>query len=168
MEVVEGDVSVEGIDGFVAALGEIGDRYGVAIQALDARYVLDRAHLRRAVELADRAFERDEAIARERGVEILLYAAGTRQIDRALELGVSEGRGPAVIVVHDPTGEGDEASAAAAVRDLEAVEPADTLGAYDRERVLSWFDVGEAELAATDASLSELVRERVALLTVEK
>lgn len=168
MEVVEGIVSVEGIDLFVSALGVIGDEHGVAVQALDARYVLDRQHLRRAVELADRAFERGEAIARERSVEILLYAAGTRQIDQALELGVSEGRGPAVVVVHDPTSDGDEVGAAEAVRRLDTVESAETLGDYDRDLVTAWFDVGSAELAATDATLSELVRERVALLTVEK
>jgi len=168
MEVVEGNITVEGIEGFVDELAAIGDQYGVAVQALDARYVLDREHLRRAVELADRAFERGEAIARERGVEILLYAAGTRQIDRALTLGLEEGTHPAVVVVHAPEESGDEAAAADAVRALDGVESASTLGSYDPERVREWFDVDEAELAATDAGLAELVGERVALLTVEK
>lgn len=172
MEVVEGEITVEGIEDFLADLDAIGEEYGVAVQALDARYVVDREHLRRAVELADRAFERGDAIARERSVEILLYAAGTRQIDRALTLGLDEGTHPAVVVVHAPDsdgdGGGDEAAAAAAVRDLAAVEPGPTLGEYDEERVREWFEVGDAELAATDAGLAALVRERVALLTVEK
>ncbi|MUV90635.1 KEOPS complex component [Halapricum sp. CBA1109] len=165
MEVVECHITVEGIEDFVADLGAIGEEYGVAVQAIDARYVVDETHLRRAVELADRAFDRGEAIARERSVEILLFAAGTRQIDRALELGVEAGEHPAVVVV---AGEGDEAAAAAAVRALDSVSPAATLGDYDGARVRSWFDVGEAELAATDAGLAELVHERVALLTVER
>lgn len=165
MQVVEGDITVEGIDEFVATLGDIGEDHGVAVQALDARYIVDRAHLERACELADRAFERGAAIARERAVEILLYAAGTRQINRALELGVGTGSQPAVVVVH---GEGDETAAAEAVRSLSAVESGETLGDYDTELVTDWFGIGDAERAATDAPLSALVRERVTLLVVEK
>ena len=172
MEVVEGNITVEGIEWLLADLDTIGEAHGVAVQAIDARYVVDREHLERAAELADRAFERGDAIARERSVEILLDAAGTRQIDRALTLGLEAGTHPAVVVVHAPDGDGgetgDEAAAAAAVRDLDAVEPGSTLGAYDEDLVREWFEVGDAELAATDAGLAALVRERVALLTVEK
>ena len=166
MEVVEGAATVDDVDEFVEELGAIGDDADVVVQAFDARYVADREHLARAVELADRAFDRGEAIARERAVEILLYAAGRRQINRALEMGVGEGESPVVVVVHDPGGEGGEDAGAAAVRDL--LEPAETLGTYDAGLVRDFFDVSEAELGATDATLADLVRERVALLTVEK
>ncbi|MWG34772.1 KEOPS complex subunit Cgi121 [Halomarina oriensis] len=170
MELVEGRATVESVDAFVADLGAIGEEHDCAVQAFDARTVVDEAHLRRAVELADRAFERGETIARDRGVEILLYAAGRRQINQALALGVSEGEVPVVVVVHGggPAGRdvSDERAAAEAVAEL--LEPAETLGQYDERRVCSFYDVTDAERAATDASLSELVRERVALLTVEK
>ncbi|PSP82202.1 KEOPS complex component, partial [Halobacteriales archaeon QS_4_69_225] len=46
--------------------------------------------------------------------------------------------------------------------------PAETLGAYEETRVREFFDVGDAELAATDAGLEALVEERVALLVVER
>ncbi|MEF8882601.1 MAG: KEOPS complex subunit Cgi121 [Halapricum sp.] len=167
MELLEATVTVEALDEFVATLGEISDEHGVAVQAFDARYIVDREHLARAVELADRAFERGENIADDRAVEILLYAAGRRQINRALELGVDAGGCPAVFVAHDSTGDGDQAAAVAAIRSLESVEPAKTLGAYDPERVREWFDISETELE-TGADLSALVRERVALLVVEK
>lgn len=163
MEVVEGRATVEDLDAFVARLGEIGATHGCAVQAFDARYVVDRAHLERAVELADRARARGDAIANDHAVEILLYAAGRRQINQALEMGISTGESPVVVVVH---GDGDEAEAAAAVR--EELTPADTLGAYDDERVRSFFDVSEQETTATSASLPALVRERVVLLTVNK
>ncbi|MCU4719149.1 KEOPS complex subunit Cgi121 [Halapricum hydrolyticum] len=168
MEVIEATVTVADLDGFVAQLREIADEHSVAVQALDARYVVDREHLQRAVELADQAFERDDNIADDRSVEILLYAAGKRQINRALELGVEPGGCPAVIVVHDPDGSVDcERAAVEAVRSLPAVEPADTLGDYDERRVRDWFEVTDAELE-TGAALPALVRERVALLVVEK
>jgi KEOPS complex subunit Cgi121 len=166
MEVVEGTATVADVDAFVAELGEIGDEHGSAVQAFDARYVVGRTHLERAVACADRARARGEAIADDHAVEILLYAAGRRQISRALELGVAEGECPVVVVVHGVTDGATETDAAAAVADLLA--PAETLGAFDEERVRDYFDVSDRELAATDAGLSALVAERVALLSVEK
>jgi KEOPS complex subunit Cgi121 len=159
------------VDELVAELDAIADAQGVTVQAFDARLVVDREHLIRAVELADRARDRGEAIARDRAVEILLYAAGRRQIDRALGMGVGEGATPAVVLVdaEDDAGAASgngEAGAADAVRDL--LDPTGTLGDYDERRVREFFDVGEAELAATDAGLPALVRERVALLVVER
>jgi len=162
MRLVEGVASVEDVEAFVARLEDVGAEHGATVQAFDARYVVDSEHLERAVVLADRAIDRGEAIARDRAVEILLYAAGRRQINRALEMGVSTGECPVVVLVDG----GDEASAAAAVRDL--LDPAETLGAYDRERVMDFFDVTDTELEATSGTLADLVRERVALLTVER
>ena len=185
MELVEGRVTVgdaagadagspvhEDLDAFVERLGAVGDEHGVAVQAFDARYVVDGAHLERAVELADRAFARDDAVARDRSVEILLYAAGRRQIDRALTMGVGEGETPVVVVVHDPDATDDEGGpdaerdAAEDVADL--LDPEQTLGDYDEARVTEFFDVSQRERDATDGTLADLVRERVALLTVEK
>ena len=167
MRVVEGVATIEDVGPFVAALEEIGTEHGVTVQAFDARYVVSRAHLERAVELADRAFERGENVARDRGVEILLYAAGRRQIDRALTLGVSPGRQPVVALVDaedgDEQAERDAASAVAARLDGEP-----TLGAYDADLVREYFDIGEQELAVVDGDLGDLVLERVALLDVEK
>jgi KEOPS complex subunit Cgi121 len=171
------------VDAFVAELGDVGDEYGVTVQVFDAWYVVSRRHLDRALELADRERARGDGIARDRAVEVLLYAAGRRQIERALEIGVSEGSTPAVVLVDGGDG-GDggddgtngsngetadvaaEAAAADAVRNL--LEPAETLDDDDAERVREFFDVGDRELAATDATLEDLVLERVALLVVER
>ncbi|SDX74028.1 KEOPS complex subunit Cgi121 [Halobellus clavatus] len=164
MRLVEGVVDVDDVDSFVAAIDEISRETGATIQAFDARYLVSDRHLERAVELADRAIDRDEAIARDRAVEILLYAAARRQISDALELGVDEGPNRTVVLVDG----GDERQAAAAVRSrlLTAVEP--TLGEYDPERVRTFFDVGDDELAVVDGDLEAVVLERVALLVVEK
>lgn len=161
MRVVEGVVRVEDVDAFVAELGEIGDEYGCAVQAFDADYVADSAHLEAAVERANRAVDRGENVASDRAVEILLYAAGRRQIRRALEMGVGEGEHEVAVVVD---GE-DEAGAAEAVRDLLETERP-TLGG-DEATLRAFFDVGDAEYAVVD-DLSGVVRERVALLDVEK
>ncbi|MFB6091185.1 MAG: KEOPS complex subunit Cgi121 [Halobellus sp.] len=164
MRLVEGVVAVDDVDAFVAALDEISAETGATVQAFDARYVVSRRHLERAVALADRAIERGENVARDRAVEILLYAAGRRQITDALELGVSEGENRAVVLVDG----GDEAAAAEAVRDrvLDGVEP--TLGDHDPDAVHEFFGITEAELDAVDGDTEALVLERVALLVVEK
>jgi KEOPS complex subunit Cgi121 len=163
MELVTGRATVEDLDAFVADLQAVGREHGATVQAFDARYVVDRTHLERALELADRAIDRDEAIAEDRAMEVLCYAAGTRQIERALEIGLDPGETPAVVLVDG----GDEAAAADAVA-AHIDTAGDPLGAYDRALVREFFDVGDAELAATDAGLPALVRERVALLVVEK
>ncbi|MFC4986633.1 KEOPS complex subunit Cgi121 [Saliphagus infecundisoli] len=164
MELLPCRLSIDDLDRFVARLGEIGDTHGATIQAFDARYVAGEAHLRRAVELADRAIARKEAIARDRAVEILLYAAGRRQIDRALEMGVGEGECDAVVLIDG----GDEVGALADLRGLDAfVGDREAMGG-DEATIERFFEITAAERAATDAVFEDLVRERVALLVVEK
>jgi KEOPS complex subunit Cgi121 len=164
MRLVEGTATVEDVDAFLAELAAVGEATGCTVQAFDARYVMGREHLERAVELADRATERGEAVADDRAVEILLYAAGRRQINRAFEMGVGEGERPLVVVV-----DGEE-EAAAAEQVGELLAPADTLAAEhaDPVRVRSFFDVSDEEVAALAGDLQDLVLERVALLDVEK
>lgn len=169
MKLVEGTVAVDDVDAFVAEIAEIAAATDATIQVFDARYVVSERHLERAVELADRAFDRGENVARERAVEILLYAAGRRQITDALELGVSAGENRVVVLVDAAeTPSTSEERAAASIRDRVLDDVEATLGDYDTERVREYFDVGDAELDVVDGDLEALVLERVALLVVEK
>ncbi len=168
MNIVEGVVEIGSdrfadIGSFVDRLDSIGETHDVTVQAFDARYVVSRRHLERALELAERERERGAGIVRDRGVEMLLYAAGRRQIDRALEMGVADGKTPLAVAV---AGSGDERAAGDAVDGL--LDSEDTLGDFDEQRVRSFYDLGAAELDATDAGLEALVLERVALLVVER
>lgn len=168
MRLIEGIVEIgangfDDVDAFVETVGGIGEEHDVTVQAFDARYVVSRRHLERAVELADRERARGEGIVRDRAVEITLYAAGRRQIDRAMTMGVSPGETPVVVLVDGP---GDTDAAAAALEHL--LDPGDALGSYDATRVRDFFGIGRAELDATDADLEMLVLERVALLVVER
>jgi KEOPS complex subunit Cgi121 len=177
MQVVAGRARIDDVRAFVETLGEIGEDHGYVVQPLDARYVVDRAHLERAVELAERARERGEAIADDPAVEVLLYAAGRRQIDRALEMGVGDGETPAAILVDAGGDDGDdgddgeepgaaESAAADAVREF--LDEGETLGDYDEDRLREFYGVGDRELSATTAGLEALALERVALLVVER
>jgi len=162
VRLIEGRIEVVDVDALLETIADVSDDTGATVQAFDADYVVDREHLARAVELADRAIERGENVARDRAVEILLYAAGRRQIDDALEMGLSEGEHRAVVLVDG----GDEAAAVERIEDL--VDPEPTLGTYDRAAVRAFFDVTDAELRTVEGDLADLVRERVALLPVVK
>lgn len=180
MEVVQGTLRIDDLDDVLERLDAIGTEHDVAVQAFDARYVAGREHLRRACELADRAHAREEMIAHDPAVEILLYAAGRRQIQDALEMGVSRGEQPAIVVCHavGDRRDGDvtahdtvterERAACEVVEAMECLEPAEPLGAADPQLIAEFFDITDAERDATDATLSDLVLERVAMLVVEK
>lgn len=189
IRLVEGVARVDDLDAFLAQVDAIRDAHAVTVQAFDARYVVDRAHIERALALADRAAERGENVARDRAVEVLLYAAGRRQIDQALELGVEEGEHPVVVLVAaEPEAEGDADGEDAGAEDGDAdapdvaddpvsaaatavasfLDPAETLGRYDEARVRRFYGVTDAELTATEGDLADIVHERVALLDVEK
>lgn len=163
MRLIEGTADVADVTAFVDDLSAIATDHDAAVQAFDARYVAGPEHLRVAVERANRAVERDDAIADDRAVEILCYGAARRQINRALEMGVSEGEGPVAVVVDG----GDEDGAAEAVCGL--IDPDSVLeSARDPDRIRDFFGITDAETAASDASLEELVIDRVSLLVVEK
>jgi len=176
---VGGTFAIDDLDAFLADLDEIAAETGAVVQAFDADLVVSPAHLREAARLAARSIARGEAVARDPGVEILLYAAGRRQIDRALELGVSEGERAAVVLVADfgdvpgvdrPAADVDEA--VERVRELAAAGVDEFDGSrnptFDEDRVREFYGVTNRELAATTGDLTDVVRERVALLDVEK
>lgn len=164
MELLAGNADIDDLDAFLDSLARIGEESGCTVQAFDARYIAGPEQLERAVALADRAIGRGEAIARERSVELLLYAAGRRQINRAFEIGVGEGEQAVVVLVDG----GDEREAIEALSEL--VEPGDWEPGEraDEGLITEFYGITDAERAATDASLEELVRERVALLVVER
>jgi len=170
---VGGRVSIEDLDAFLAELEAIAAETGAVVQAVDADRIVDGDHLRLATRLAARAVARGEAVARDPAVEVLLYAAGRRQIDQALTLGVETGEQRVGFVVADfgdvPGAARSEASLEAAVGAVERLcEPAPVLGSFDEAAVRSYYEVTDRELEAVAGDLSSLVHERVALLDVEK
>lgn len=164
MDLLAGPVTVEDVDGFLGRLAAIEGDTGATIQAFDGRYVAGRRHLEAALACADRAIANGEAIADDRGMEVLLYAAGRRQIDRALEMGITAGSTPVVVLV-----DGGSAAATEAVAGLApGLAPGEPPTAGQPGRIRDYFGIGEAELAVTRRSLEALVCERVVLLAVEK
>jgi len=89
------NIDIRGYRGTVEDLDELlnGIRgFSCTLQLIDARAVAGSGHALHGTIHALRAFERDQNISSDHGIEICLRIAGTRQISRALELlGLREG-----------------------------------------------------------------------------
>lgn len=149
-------------DEFVAKVIEIGQTSGCLAQAVDAIYVAGPRHVETAVRLTCRAIERATTIADDPYIELLLYLAGTRQIERAVALGVDAETDAVLVVLAGD----DEAAARAEIADRLVAETT-TDRPTDPDRIRSWFGISRAEEGATEAPLDALVAERVALLQLE-
>ncbi len=164
MRVLERTAVVEDTDKYLTSLDNLRDEHGVIVQAFDARYVVSRLHVEEAVSKARRSFDRGENVADTVSMEVLLYAAGTRQIDVATRMGLRRGEHDAVFVVD---GDGDKEEAADAVRGM--TYEADDFVYGDDERLLDFFGLTDEEVGAVGSDrLESLVLERVALLDVNK
>lgn len=186
-KIIVGKVGISNVDDFLSSLKNIAHEYDVTIQAMNAELIAGGEHIISAVKKAIRATERKRSIASDLGLEILLYAAGRRQIERALAIGVSksEGEKRVAIVIVDASASGE--------RDLEVVaeevkretmmaeEPVQELelglelglglehNEDKKEKLKRFFEISEDELKAVgESKLKQLVLERVAMLDVLK
>jgi len=74
----------------ISAIREISSGSGCILQALNADLVVSERHIRFAAEKALQAFSEGRNIAKDPGMEIMRYASGERQIERAFFLGVRQ------------------------------------------------------------------------------
>ncbi len=180
-KLIAGKVRVSNVNDFLAALKTVARKYDVTIQAMNAELIAGEEHIKSAVKKALRAVGRNRNITNDLSLEILLYAAGRRQIERALAMGVSESEDEkrvAIVIV-------DASARAQREKDLEVVaeevkrkigiqeEPISELELEykgdKKEGIKKFFDITEAELKAVgESKLKKLVLERVAMLDVLK
>jgi KEOPS complex subunit Cgi121 len=149
-----GRPKMKGTGKFLAALREAGEGRGCIIQAMDASLVVGERHAAFAAEKAVRAFTERRNVAKDLGLEILRYASGQRQIERALSMGVSEAtERVALIVMGTPP-------------DISYILELDGEGPrWSEAAVREAFDIGDLEIeAAGEERIPDLVLERVALI----
>lgn len=144
----------------MAALRGLQDEYGCVILALDAEKVVGERHAAFAANKALRAFAERRNVAKNVGVEILRYASGQRQIERALSMGISEATSRvALMVVENGT-----------TPELSSVFEADGQGpSWNEEAVKEAFEIGDEEIEAVgQEKIPDLVLERVALVDAHR
>ncbi len=178
-KIVTGKVSISNVDDFLSSLKNIAHEYAVTIQAMDAELIAGEEHIKSAVRKAMRAVERKRGITSDLGLEILLYAAGKRQIERALAMGVSEGEKKVALVIVD-AGVGGEKDLSGATEEVkrrtgieeEPIQELESELVYNenkKDKLKKFFNITEAEISAVgEKKLKMLVLERVALLDVLK
>ncbi len=183
-KIIVGKVSISNVDDFLSSLKNIAHKYAVTIQAMDAELIAGEEHIISAVKKAMRAMERKRNITSDLGLEILLYAAGRRQIENALAMGVSlsaretEERVAIVIVDAFSARAQREKDLGMVVEEVKREigiqeEPISELELeYEgkkKDKIMKFFDITEVELKmAGELKLKMLVLERVAMLDVLK
>ena len=175
--ILVGTVAIASVSEFLGMLKAISEQHAVTIQALDTDLVASEAHLHAAVEKALRAVEKGTNITSELGMEILVYAAGKRQIGRALAMGVSEGQKRIACIIVATAAETDLDTVVVAVKTRTGLsEESNALQALEfehdatkRARLKRFFGITDKELSAVgEEKIQQLVLERVALLDVLK
>lgn len=159
-----GKPAIKDIKEFVSALRDLQAKSGCVIQAFDVDKIACEEHLNFAVEKALMSFSVGRNVAKDLGVEIMRYAAGERQIERALSLGVSRSTKRIALVVIKP-----ESSEVAAWPDssmLSRLIKIDGLGCSSKPDALKeTFNISQEEIwAAGEGKIPDLVMERVALV----
>jgi KEOPS complex subunit Cgi121 len=94
--------TIKDIDSFVQQLLLFSKEEQLVIQAFDARVIYGKDHLISATTHAKRAFEQGTNATNSLALEILLYAAGERQIQKAIKkIGVKKGKQQIAFILTD-------------------------------------------------------------------
>ncbi|MFA4935804.1 MAG: KEOPS complex subunit Cgi121 [Candidatus Methanoperedens sp.] len=162
IQILQGTIFIEDKEKFLQKLNKISKDKGIVLQAIDADKLAGEEHIRFAVKKAMNSFKAGRNIANDLAKEIMLYAAGTRQINRSMKLGVHNGENNIALVA---IGEVIDLSA------FNEITPKPVLQ-YNSSKnnvLLEIFNITEEELKARgEEKIPELVIERVALVDVMK
>ena len=161
IHILEGKIFIKDVEIFLSKIKEMGNGKDTVILALDADKLAGKKHLMFAIEKAIDSFKTGRNIANDLGKEIMLYASGTRQINRAMKIGVHNGNNNIALVA---IGEDVDLSAF-------DIMPKDVLqyeGSKSRA-LMDIFNITDEEIKAAGVDkIPELVLERVALVDVLK
>ncbi len=162
-----GELNVPDLDAFLGELRSIAKARGVTVQPLNADLLAGRAHVAKALEEAEAARDSGAPFARDPGMELLLHVSGQGQIFRALEFGVAPGRNRLAVAVFPP-----DAGAVETLKERYGLAEDGSLAEYrmaKRKALMEKFRITKAELGTVgEERLPELVRERIALMTLER
>ncbi|EHQ35413.1 KEOPS complex subunit Cgi121 [Methanoplanus limicola] len=103
--ILQAEVTVSDEGDFLKGIREISAENNVYITFFDVDYIADVKHIESALLHALRAFCRGENISRSPDMEVLLYAAGTRQCSCAVQTGLKKGLSNYYVLIFDFPGE---------------------------------------------------------------
>jgi KEOPS complex subunit Cgi121 len=165
--------TIKNVDVFVQQLLLFSKEENLVIQALDASAVYGKDHLVSAANHALRAFEQKTNATNSLALEILLYAAGERQIQKALKkIGVKKGKQQIAFVVIGPLSRRRKTHFNGTVIDrlLKRFHlTSDDTVLKGGRNTLKRFGITDQELSTiSERKYGELILEKVALVDVIK
>jgi len=145
----------------LSALRDLQSSHGCVVQALDADKVVSERHIILAAEKAFAAISQGRNIAKDPGMEIMRYASGERQIEKALAMGICDSTERMVLILAS-TGKSHWPE----VSELSRLIALDGRGcSFKAEAVKEAFNISAEEIEAVgEERMAELVIERVALV----
>jgi len=159
------------IENFLQQILEFSQHNSIVVQAIDAEVVYGQDHLVSATEHAVRAFAQGRQSTNSLELEILLYASGERQIQKAIpKMGVKKGKHAVAFVLVDESKRERKAYENLVDRLLKTIKfiRDDTVLEGDRE-TMTRFGIGTKELQTIpDTKYGELILEKVALVDIIK
>ncbi|MDY6959576.1 MAG: KEOPS complex subunit Cgi121 [Halobacteriota archaeon] len=162
--ILEGVVEIEELSAFLEGIKRISGEYGVIIQFFDSKKVAGESHLLLAVEKGLASIESGNNISSDPAMEILLYASGKRQINKALAMGVVPGINEVVVIVI-----GDSEKAILELKKMIVERPVLEYSQSKRESIINFFDITPAEVEVVgEDKIPDLVLERVVMLDMIK
>ncbi len=168
-EILAGTISVDDTQYFLNAVNKVSADSGAIIQAINAENIAGKEHIDYAIKKAIKSFETGKNIAKDLGLEILLYVSARRHIQKALAMGVREGAMNVLFIVI-----GEEVQAKKALAALsKMIELRPEVIDYTeskRSRIMTAFDITDKEVDAAGGpeKIPKLVLERVALFDAFK
>jgi KEOPS complex subunit Cgi121 len=165
--------TIQNIDSFLQQLLVFSKKENLVIQALDAAVVYGADHLISATEHAQRAFDQRTNATNSLALEILLYAAGERQIQKAItKMGVKKGKQTIAFVLVDTLKRKPDKKTCDLVVDklLRTFHLTSDEAVLEGSRdTLKRFGITDSELRTLPESrYSDLILEKVALVDVIK
>jgi KEOPS complex subunit Cgi121 len=149
---------------FLAGIRQVSMDYASVIVLLNADNIAGRAHVESAIRHAFRACKEKTCISNSLEMEVLLYAAGSRQCSVATRFGIQQGWNQVYVCICPPD---------TRVWDLlcpqltEVQEDWELIDAEKAGRLMQLFSITPEELRVAGAGgIRDLVLERVALLEV--
>ena len=165
--------TIKDVDLFVQQLLLFSTKENLVIQAFDARAVYGKDHLISATTHAQRAFEQGRNATNSLALEILLYAAGERQIQKAIKkIGVRKGKQQIAFVLTNelPRKKNIHIDAAVIKKLLGTFHLTSAEKVLEGNRnTLKRFGITTQELATiSESNYGDLILEKVALVDIIK
>lgn len=165
--------NIDNVDLFVQQLVAFSNTEHLTVQAFDATMIYSKDHLISATTHARRAFQQRTNATGSLALEILLYAAGERQIEKAIKkIGVKKGRQTIVFLITDALDEKEKKTIDDAIKKkllkMFHLVSEESIVQGDRS-TLKRFGITERQLSTVPKErYGDLILEKIALVDVIK